>query len=134
MNDWMKLRWMVAGLAVVLAAVAVPALSARQGKDPGEGDFAMYVAPAVIVKSAPLPWVTIHTEVKLAAVDGLAVAIDGAEVEPALVYSDSRGNLVVKLRFAEVADLLAAPEATFALALVVDGEPLSAAVTVPVQD
>lgn len=134
MSDRTKLCWRTVGLAAVLAVVAVPALCARQGKDPGAGDFAIYVAPAVIVKSAPLPWITIHTEVELAAVDDVGVAIDGTDVDPSLIYSDSRGNLVVKLRFAEVADLLSAPEATFALALIVDGELLSAAATVPVHD
>jgi len=126
----------------VLAAVALVAgclgaatgLCARSGQDGGEGDFAIYVAPGTIARSAACTWVTIHTDVPFGSVDAASVTVDGEAVDVAGTFADDRGNLVAKLRFADVAAVAAPPSATITLTLVVDGEDLSAAKTVSVKD
>ena len=129
-----KLLVAVAGLFVVACMCAGPALSARSGQDGGEGDFAIYVAPGTIAKSAACNWVTIHTDVPFGSVEAAAVAVDGNSVSVAATFADDRGNLVVKLRFAEVAGQVEAPSATIELTVAVGGNELSASETVSVKE
>ena len=129
-----KVFWMLGIAGVSLMVVAGSGLCARTGQDGGEGDFEMYVAPGVIVKSAPCPCVTIHTEVKYGAVGGVSATVDGAAVDVAGTFPDSRGNLVVKLSFDEVAALAGAPAATVGLELIVGGKALGATETVRVKE
>lgn len=131
----MKRRyWLLGAVCLVLMVAAGSGLCARTGKDGGEGDFEMYVAPNVIVKSAPCLWVTIHTEVSESAVDGVSVTVDGSEITDLHTYADSRGNLVVKLKFDDVIACTSPPDATFVLTLLVDGEILEATATAQVND
>jgi len=102
---------------VLLSLSAGSALCNRSGPDSGAGDFDIYVSPSVIVKSAPCPWITIHTSVPFSAVDTCSVTVNGTSVLIDHTYADSLGNLVVKLRFDDVAGLVSAPSATFTLVL-----------------
>lgn len=132
----MKKRMVFAGLvvcAVVGLCVGLGA-AARAGKSGGDGAFALYVAPAVLVESAPCPWVTLHTDVAFGSVSAASVAVDGQDVAVDHVYADSRGNAVVKLKFADVTAVAAPPSATVALTLVVGDESLTAGETVVVRD
>jgi len=126
--------WMLGIAGVSLMVAAGSGLGARSGQDGGEGDFEIYVAPSVIVKSAPCPCVTIHTEVKYRVVTAVSATVDGAAVAVTGTFADSRGNLVVKLGFDEVAALVDAPSATVGLELVAGGEALAAAETVGVKE
>ena len=118
-------------LVLVLAAGA--AFSARTGRDPGQGDFAIYASPNTIAESAPCTWVTIHTEVPYRAVDGVLATVDDKDVDVAFTFPDDRGNLVVKLRFAEVLRIAAPPEATIGLIVAIDDQILRATDTVHVK-
>ena len=129
-----KLCLTVCAMGMFLAIGVGPALSARIGADPGEGDFEIYVSPSMIVKSAPYDAVTIHTEVALRLVDGVSATINGADVAVGRPYADSRGNLVVKIGIDEAADLIEPPTAVITLQLVVDGAMLQATDTVQVKN
>ena len=129
-----KLFVAVAVMCAVGCLCVGSALCARSGKDGGEGDFAIYVSPATIAKSAACNWVTIHTNVPFGSVDGASAAVNGGRVEVANVFADDRGNLVAKLRFADVVSRVDPPSATIELTVVVDGEMLSASQTVRVKE
>lgn len=117
------------------------------GQGCGTGDFAIYVAPGVIAKSANCTWVTIHTNVPLNSVlfppDALAPAAVVADKVVTIdhMFADDCGNLVAKLKFADVIGVVKAPAATVKLTLTrevpdPDAPPivLSASETVPVKD
>ena len=126
----MKTRSMVVAVLCVVACLCVTsAFSARSGKDGGTGGFAIYVAPGTIATNAQCTWVTIHTDVPFAGVDTVSAKIDGAAVAVADTFADDRGNLVAKLKFADVVALVKAPSAVVELTL--DG--VSASETVPVK-
>ncbi len=130
----MKDRKIEVVLAVAVIVVGTSAaLSARQGCSGGQGDFAMYVAPATICTAAPCNWVTIHTDVAFASVEDVAVAVDGEGVVVANAFADDRGNLVVQLAFEDVAAIVVPPAATVDLALDVAGRTLSASQSVRVR-
>ena len=124
---------MVAGILVGLSAGS--ALSYRSGKDGGDGEFAMYVAPATVVQKAPGDGVTIHTDVPLAAVaDGsVAVAVDGTAVPVNAVFADDRNQLVARVSASDVIEAAASETATITLTLVRDGQVQSASATVRVK-
>ena len=128
-----KLLVALAALCVVACVGAGPALSARSGQDGGEGDFAIYVAPGTIAKSAACNWVTIHTDVPFGSVEAASAAVDGNSVDVAATFADDRGNLVAKLRFSDVAGRVQPPSATIELTLAVGGDELSASETVRVK-
>lgn len=123
----------VAGCAVVGLSLGT-ALSARSGQDAGDGDFAIYVSPGTIAKSAQCNWVTVHTDVPYRSVEDVSAAANGAEIDVAYSFPDDRGNLVAKLRFDDVCDHVAPPSAVIGLTLVVNGQELSASETVAVRD
>ena len=127
--------WMLGAAVVVLLVTAGSGLCARSGKDGGTGDFEMYVAPNVLVINAPCPWVTVHTEVRYGDVDGVSVRVDDQSVDYDHTYADSRGNLVVKLRFDDVVADVTDETATIELELTldVDGVDQVAAATVQVK-
>ena len=134
-----KLSVALAAASIVACVGAGSALSARSGKDGGAGDFAIYVAPGTIAKSAACNWVTIHTDVSYHSVAGDAAAVNGTEVEVAVTFADDRGNLVAKLRFTDVVALVDPPSATITLTLTVvvdedEMEERSASETVRVRD
>lgn len=131
-----KLLVALAAMCIVACVGAGPALSARSGQDGGEGDFAIYVAPGTIAKSAACNWVTIHTDVPFGSVEAASVAVDGNSVDVAATFADDRGNLVAKLAFSDVAGLveLEPPSAIVELTLAVDGDELSASETVRVKE
>jgi len=113
-------------LAVCLVALflglGTVALAHREGKDGGDGVIPIYVAPSTIVKSAPCPCVTIHTETALATVQAVSAFVNDSPVDVADVFADSRGNLVVKLDCADVVPLLGdASSARIGLVVVVGG-------------
>ena len=124
---------MVAGILVGLSAGS--ALSYRSGKDGGDGEFAMYVAPATVVQKAPGDGVTIHTDVPLADVaDGsVAVAVDGTAVPVNAVFADDRNQLVARVSASDVIEAAASETATITLTLVRDGQVQSASATVRVK-
>jgi len=107
------------------------ALCNRSGVHPGQGDFAVYVSPSIIVTSAPCPWITIHTDVPASCVATCSVMVDEDAVPIADLYADSLGNLVVKIRFDDVAGLVEAPSAVFTVDL---GNVGAASDTVVVKD
>jgi len=108
-------------LAAVVAMFAGSAICARSGKTGGDGDFAIYVAPATIVKAAPCPCVTIHTNVPFGSVLEAEVAVSSSSVDIEDTFADDCGNLVVKLQFGNVVDVIpeGATSATVALGLAV---------------
>ena len=120
-------------MAAVIVLCASVGLSARQGKSAGDGEFALYVAPAMICTQAPCNWVTLHTDVAYASVADVAAAVNGQEVVVASAFADDRGNLVAQLAFEEVVAIVAPPEATIDLAVVVAGQTLNASETVRVR-
>ena len=90
------------------------ALAHRAGKDGGEGETPIYVAPSTIVIGAPCPNVTIHTEISYGSVEGVTAAVNGELLTKVGTFADSRGNLVIRLSFDEVVALVGdASEATF---------------------
>jgi hypothetical protein len=103
--------------AALLSLFAGSALCNRSGVNPGNGNFDIYVSPSVIFRSAPCPWITIHTDVPASSVVSCSVTVDGALTPVADLYADSLGNLVVKIPFEDIADLVCAPSATFAVVL-----------------
>ena len=123
-------------VAVMFAVVGLcvgSALCYRSGNDGGQGEFAIYVSPGTIAKSASCTWVTIHTSVAFGSVQAVSADVNGANVEVARTFADDRGNLVVKLRFQDVVVLVDPPSATVALTVVVDGDILGSATTVRVK-
>ena len=126
--------WMLGLAGVSLMVLAGSGRGARIGKDGGEGGFEMYVAPNMIVKSAPCLCVTIHTEVGYNAASNVSATVDDEPVNVAGTFPDSRGNLVVKLSFGEVADIAEVPAVRIGLKLTANGEDLSATVTVSVKE
>ena len=124
----------VAGILVGLGAAS--ALSYRSGKGGGDGDFAMYVAPATVVRQAPGDSVTIHTDVALTEVTegSVAVAVDGAAVPVGTVFADDRGQLVARVSADDVIDAAASETATLTLTLAVGDDVQSASETVRVKD
>lgn len=131
------MRNLFAVIAVACAVAAVcggPALSARSGKDPGEGDFAIYVAPNQIVTSV-VSSVTIHTEVPYGAVDAAFAAVNGTAVDVTAIFPDLRGNAVAKLDVGQVkAAVSGVDSATVELVLVTGDGELAASQTVRVKD
>lgn len=107
---------LVIGIAL-LSLFAGSALCNRSGVNPGNGDFDIYVSPSVIVRSAPCPWITIHTDVPLISVVSCSVAVDGDSAPVDHLYADSLGNLVVKIQFEDIADLVSVPSAKFTVVL-----------------
>ena len=133
----MKRTAAVLALACILVGVgAGSALSYRAGKDGGTGDFPIYVAPAMLAKTAPCDCVTIHTEVKLVAVvpGSVTATVDGTGVAVLAVFADDRGQLVARLSFDEVAGLATGDTAVIGLTLTVGEDVLSASQTVRVKD
>lgn len=141
----MKTRSMVVAVLCVVACLCVTsAFSARAGKDGGTGGFAIYVAPGTIATNAQCTWVTIHTDVSFSSVvltgDAKpAAAVDGKVVTIQRMFADDCGNLVAKLAFAEVVDIVETPAAVVELTLTLkdadpEDDPLSASETVPVKD
>ena len=122
-----------AGCAILGLSLGT-ALSARSGQDGGDGDFAIYVSPGTIAKSALCNWVTVHTDVSYRSVDDVFAAANGTEIDVAYSFPDDRGNLVAKLRFDDVCDHVDPPSAVIGLTLVVKGQELSASETVAVKD
>ena len=133
-----KINWLVFASSVFSLILAVgigSAFCARTGPDDGVGDFAMYVSPSTIIKSAPCNWVTIHTEIPINSVEGVNVTVDAIEIEDAKIGMDSRGNLVVKLHFEDVISIVKPPESVITLTvLAAGGEELEANVVVPVNE
>ena len=109
-------------VVVMFAVVALcvgSALSYRSGDDGGSGAIAIYVAPGTIAKSAPCTCVTIHTDVPYGAVEEVSAAVNGTDVDVAKTFEDNRGNLVLKLNFADVVALVEQPSAKIALTVTV---------------
>ncbi len=131
------MRNLFAVIAVACAVAAVcggPALSARSGKDPGQGDFAIYVAPNQIVTSV-VSSVTIHTDVPYGAVDAASATVNGTAVDVPSTFPDLRGNIVAKLDVSQVkAAVSGADSATVELVLVTGDGELAASQTVGVKD
>jgi hypothetical protein len=135
------MRNLFAVIAVACAVAAVcggPALSARSGKDPGQGDFAIYVAPNQIVVSV-VSSVTIHTDVSYRTVVAASATVNGTPVDVPYTFPDDRGNIVAKLDVGQVKDVVRdADSATIILCLVVvegeDEKELSASQTVRVKN
>lgn len=131
------MRNLFAVIAVACAVAAVcggPALSARSGKDPGQGDFAIYVAPNQIVTSV-VSSVTIHTDVPYGAVDAASATVNGTAVDVPYTFPDLRGNIVAKLDVSQVkAAVSGADSATVELVLVTGDGELAASQTVGVKD
>ena len=130
----MKVPAVVAALCVVVGLCVGSGICARSGQDGGSGGFSIYVAPSTLVKGAPCPWVTVHTDVAYGAVDAASAEVDGSGVKIASTMADSRGNIVLKIRFDDVAELVAPPSATVTVTLVVDGEARVASETIVVRD
>jgi len=125
------MRNVLVGLAVVGILVglsATAALSYRSGKSGGEGDFAIYVAPATVVRTAPGDAVTIHTNVPLEGVTpgSVAVDVDGTPVTVTTVYADDRGQLVARVLADAVIEAATANTATITLTLAVGADTQSA--------
>jgi len=123
------MRNLFAVVAVACAVAAVcggPALSARTGKDPGQGDFAIYVAPNQIVVSV-VSSVTIHTEVQYSTVEAASATVNGTPVDVPYTFPDDRGNIVAKLDVGQVKEVVSgADSATVELTLVTEtGERLA---------
>jgi hypothetical protein len=131
------MRNLFAVIAVACAVAAVcggPALSARSGKDPGQGDFAIYVAPNQIVTSV-VSSVTIHTDVPYGAVDAASATVNGTAVDVPYTFPDLRGNIVAKLNVSQVkAAVSGADSATVELVLVTGDGELAASQTVGVKN
>ncbi|MBN1765370.1 MAG: hypothetical protein JW860_08950 [Sedimentisphaerales bacterium] len=122
-------------VGIILGLQVGSAWSQRSGVDGGEGDFAIYVSPSTIVKSAPCVWVTIHTDVPCGLPDDVMATVNDSDIDVASVYADSRGNLVAKLNFDDVVLLAEDSEsATISLILVVGDDTLMASETVRVED
>jgi len=135
-----KVSVLVAVMCIVAAVCGGSALSARSGKDPGVGDFAIYVAPNQIVTSV-VSSVTIHTDVKYRTVEAYSATVNGEDVAVPYTFPDDRGNIVAKLDVGRVVEVVSgADSATIELVLVVvkpeslKTEELSASQTVRVKD
>jgi len=131
------MRNLFAVIAVACAVAAVcggPALSARSGKDPGQGDFAIYVSPNQIVISV-VSSVTIHTDVPYGTVDAAIATVNGTAVDVPYAFPDLRGNIVAKLDVSQVkAAVSGVDSATIELVLVTGEGELSASQTVRVKN
>ncbi|HUU92917.1 MAG TPA: hypothetical protein VM238_17125 [Phycisphaerae bacterium] len=131
------MRNLFAVVAVACAVAAVcggPALSARTGKDPGQGDFAIYVAPNQIVVSV-VSSVTIHTEVQYSTVEAASATVNGTPVDVPYTFPDDRGNIVAKLDVGQVKEVVSgADSATVELTLVTETGERSAWQTVGVKN
>ncbi len=81
------------------------------------------VAPHVLALRSTGVWVTIHTDIAFAQVDRptCAVQVDGADVPVAWTKADSLGNLVVKLRQADVKALFEGLETRVKASVVLTG-------------
>ncbi len=124
----------VAVLCVVACLGVTSAFSARSGQDGGSGDFAIYVAPGTIATSASCNWVTIHTNVPFVDGGSASAMVDDEEVAIANTFPDERGNLVAKLKFADVVDIIVASRPSSPSAIVkLTLNSLSASKTVPVK-
>ena len=122
--------------AVVGLCVA-SALSYRSGRSGGTGDLPIYVGPSTICLSAPCTCVTIHATVPAADVIEAAVKVNETVVTIVDTFADNRGNLVVKLAFADVVAALGAPpspSATISLTVALAGGDLSGVATVRVTE
>jgi len=96
--------------------LAGTALCNRSGPDAGVP--AICVSPSTIVRTAPYPSVTIHTNLPYSkeAAGLVSVAVNGKPLPVASTFSDTSGDLVAKVQFGEVLDALGdATSATFTL-------------------
>lgn len=71
------------------------------------------VSPKTLVLGSTGPWVTVHTDIALSAVDSSTLTLN--DIHVTLAKSDARGNLVAKFRQSAVEAMVAPPEATLVL-------------------
>ncbi|MFO8080854.1 MAG: hypothetical protein R6V07_11150 [Armatimonadota bacterium] len=71
------------------------------------------VAPATIVLKAPCNWVTIHADIAYSSVQRDSVKINGLNADS--VFADSCGNLVAKIAFERITELVSPPTAEIVL-------------------
>ena len=129
-----KVSVLVAVMCIVAAVCGGSALSARSGKDPGQGDFAIYVAPNKIVVSV-VSSVTIHTDVSYRTVVAASATVNGTAVDVPYTFPDDRGNIVAKLDVGQVKEVVSdADSATVELTLVTEAGERSAWQTVGVKN
>ncbi|HCA48266.1 MAG TPA: hypothetical protein DEP45_13205 [Armatimonadetes bacterium] len=112
---------LVVVLSLLVSAWAIAALTVN-----------IQVAPAQIVLSAPLEWITVHADIAYADVDPDSVTING--LDDLWIKSDNCGNLVAKVRFVDIVSQLSAPSAVIVLeGETTDGEAFSGSQTVRVK-
>lgn len=96
-----------------LALIAVSAASPE-----GARAETIKVSPKVVVLDYYGTRVTIHTDIPVGSVDREDIFLEvngGGPLYPCSVYSDLRGNLVVKFLFDDLRSYLSAPSALFTL-------------------
>ena len=74
--------------------------------------------PHRIVLRAPVPAVTVHTNIAYSSVDASTVELtteSGVSFTPYTTFADDRGNLVAKFRMCDVREAVAPPSAYFTL-------------------
>ena len=82
------------------------------------------VSPQNIILKAPVIWLTVHAVISLRSVVPASVTLNG--VAARIVTADSRGELVAKFAFAEIAAIVEKPATTLILgATSTDGAPIT---------
>ena len=108
---------MLARHLLVVCCIALVAGLMSTGADEAAIDVEIVVAPNVLALGSAGVWVTIHTDIAYSAVDRstCAVEVDETAVPVARTKSDDCGNLVVKVRQADVKDVVSPGLATVVL-------------------
>jgi len=118
-------------LLVVCVAVGLLAAEALSWHLEGDG-VQIAVSPRTFVLDGPCPCVTVHTNLRLDAVDRSTIELSG--VPASSTFADSRGNLVAKFAPAAIAEIVAPPKATLTLTgLLGDGTEFAGSDTISVK-
>jgi hypothetical protein len=111
----------------ILGAASIAAIPlAAAMEDPPQAatlEVTIQVSPQNIILKAPVTWITVHAVIPLRSVVPASVTLNG--VAARIVTADSRGELVAKFAFGEIAAIVNKPSATMILdATSTDGTPI----------
>ncbi len=101
---------------VALLAAVTAGFCGGHGKPAGDG-VAIRIAPKTLCLSAPVPCVTVHTNIPFGEADNETLTLNG--IEPYLVKADNLGLTVAKLRAQEIKALV--PDGATSLTLTLTG-------------
>ena len=100
----------------VVACALLMALGLSAGHAWSQEIVAIQVSPHVLNLDSQGTCVTVHATIPLSAVAAATVTLNG-EVVPALIKSDSRGDLVAKFKIGDVKDIVDPPPSSATLTL-----------------